>query len=235
MRKGHSFSGRKSASVGALGLFFTPLEIFTGISMQEFKCCCKCSRLLSFDAFAKDKTKKDGRHTKCKECVKAYKAERHSEISAQRKEYRAQNADVIRDYMVAYRKAYRQKNREALMSKAIEWAKSNPERRKQIAKASRARNLEVSRSITRRRRAISRGCTGTHTKQDIDALLKLQGWKCACCKASLKAGYHVDHIDPISKGGSNDRLNLQILCPTCNTSKGARDPLLFMQSRGFLC
>ena len=233
--QGHSFSGRKGASVGALGLFITPLEIFTGISMQESKCCCKCSRLLSFDAFAKDKTKKDGRHTKCKDCVKAYKAERRSEISLQRKEYRAKNADAIRDYMASYRKAYRSKNGQALMAKSIEWARKNPERRKQIAKASRARNAEVSRSITRRRRSIQMGCTGTHTKKDIDALLSLQGWKCACCAASLKRGYHVDHIDPISKGGSNDRLNLQILCPTCNTSKGARDPLIFMQSRGFLC
>ena len=29
----------------------------------------------------------------------------------------------------------------------------------------------------------------------------LQRGKCACCHASIKRGYHVDHIQPLARGG----------------------------------
>ncbi|MBU9359553.1 HNH endonuclease [Burkholderia multivorans] len=43
-----------------------------------------------------------------------------------------------------------------------------------------------------------------------------------------------DDIEPLARGGSNDIANIQLLCRTCNLSKHARDPVEFMQSRGFL-
>lgn len=39
---------------------------------------------------------------------------------------------------------------------------------------------------------------------------------------------------PLARGGTNQRTNLQLLCPPCNLSKSAKDPIDFMQSRGFL-
>ena len=48
---------------------------------------------------------------------------------------------------------------------------------------------------------------------------------CAHCGAGitmeLKADGHIDHIVPLAAGGSNDLVNLQLLCKTCNLKKGA--------------
>ncbi len=54
-------------------------------------------------------------------------------------------------------------------------------------------------------------------------LLKRQGYECACgCGVSLWAGFHVDHILALSRGGTNEAGNLQLLTPKCNQRKGAR-------------
>ena len=47
--------------------------------------------------------------------------------------------------------------------------------------------------------------------------------KCAICGSDLtmelEAPIHIDHMIPITKGGCNDIVNLQILCDSCNLSK----------------
>ena len=49
-------------------------------------------------------------------------------------------------------------------------------------------------------------------------------------KACTKCGIE----KPLALGGSNDKANLQLLCPTCNAKKSAKHPIDFMQSRGLL-
>jgi 5-methylcytosine-specific restriction endonuclease McrA len=90
------------------------------------------------------------------------------------------------------------------------------------------------RARDRRRRAVVAGLSEHHTQQDIDRLFTAQRKKCACCRVSISSSYEVDHIKAISRGGSNAAANIQLLCRDCNRSKRARDPIDFMQSRGFL-
>ena len=44
------------------------------------------------------------------------------------------------------------------------------------------------------------------------------GFKCAKC--GVVKDLHIDHIVPLALDGSNDLDNLQLLCKTCNLSKG---------------
>lgn len=64
---------------------------------------------------------------------------------------------------------------------------------------------------------------GSFTKDDVRSLLVGQSFRCNHCRGDLRVvGYHVDHVLPVSKGGTNDANNLQLLCPKCNLRKGAR-------------
>jgi len=85
----------------------------------------------------------------------------------------------------------------------------------------------------RNRKTRKRNAGGTHTEEDIRRLYFFQKGKCVVCKVKLDK-YHIDHIMPLSLGGSNAAGNLQILCPMCNMQKHSKHPIDFMQSRGFL-
>jgi hypothetical protein len=55
------------------------------------------------------------------------------------------------------------------------------------------------------------------------AVLHRDGFRCAYCGAkSPEAVLHVDHVHPVSKGGTNDRSKLVAACSTCNLGKHAR-------------
>lgn len=51
-------------------------------------------------------------------------------------------------------------------------------------------------------------------------VLALAPGKCAACGSTERLS--ADHIKPFSKGGSHHHKNLQPLCKSCNSSKGAR-------------
>lgn len=49
-------------------------------------------------------------------------------------------------------------------------------------------------------------------------------YQCQVCGATIGDGVklHIDHIVPVSKGGTDDIDNLQVLCDKCNLSKSNR-------------
>lgn len=58
------------------------------------------------------------------------------------------------------------------------------------------------------------------------SILHRSGFKCQACGAKPhkdnNVQLNIDHIVPVSWGGSNDSENLQVLCFDCNVSKGNR-------------
>ena len=179
----------------------------------------------------------------CEECAAFHKAryrkdpEKHAKEMAYKAAYRDENRERINEYA---------SNRWRDCPSARQINKESKERnRDKINARQRVDNMtaeQVLRSAEYRRRSYERnrgkriiaakagaasrkGAFGKFSSVDVQLALDLQSWKCLSCDQCLKAGYDVDHIVPISKGGSNLPINLQILCPRCNRKKSAKMPV----------
>jgi 5-methylcytosine-specific restriction endonuclease McrA len=89
------------------------------------------------------------------------------------------------------------------------------------------------RAAHHRRRALINNAPGSHTADDLRTLYALQEERCAYCGITLHGEYHVDHMQPIARGGSNWPDNLALTCSDCNLSKGAKTPGEWMAIRGW--
>ena len=61
-------------------------------------------------------------------------------------------------------------------------------------------------------------------REPIPDNVKIFVWKrdgAKCVKCGSKENLEFDHVIPFSRGGSSTARNLQLLCETCNRSKGA--------------
>jgi len=178
---------------------------------------------------------------RCKPCCAAISAKWYAanreRSRARTAAWRAANPEKDRAINAKWRAANPEKVKAANAAWSACRAKmhaANPDKRRASAAAWHAANPGKVRAIRANRRARKRNAEGTHTAADIETLLTLQKGKCACCKTDIKDGYHVDHIMPLVRDGSNDRHNLQLLCQPCNLSKHAKHPIDFMQQLGFL-
>jgi len=155
-----------------------------------------------------------------------------------RREYRLKNRTRLNEENREYRK--RRKGKvfpSQTASRQRERRLADPDfNRKHWAKCKlwRSKNPEKRRASIVRRRAKERNAGGSHTAQDIKWILRAQRGKCAYCREKFGDKYHVDHIVALSKGGSNDRSNIQLTCKSCNLRKHAKDPIDYAQSIGML-
>lgn len=184
------------------------------------KKCTSCEIEKPLTGFGVDRQKSDGLACQCIEC------RRISGRLGMRK-FVKQN----KEHHLAYQRAWYAKNKEAI--KAQRAARTTPEQMREYQNQWLRANPEKRSARKARRRALEAGAIGSHTADDIKTLKLLQRNRCAVCRVALKR-YHLDHVVALAAGGANDKTNLQLLCPSCNLSKQDRNPIEFMQSRGYL-
>jgi len=111
-------------------------------------------------------------------------------------------------------RCWQEANRERTRKNARRWGKANPERRRAIKHTRRSRKNGNGEPIT----------TAEHREWEA-----AQPKVCEYCNADCSDEYHVDHIQPLSKGGPHQVHNLAIACPSCNCRKSDRDPDEFLE------
>lgn len=111
----------------------------------------------------------------------------------------------------------------ALLRQIAEGATTEPARfgrsaaRKALLKLSARFNLPTSTALPRKRASISSSMRYRVFQRDDH--------RCVCCgrRAQNELTLHVDHIVPVSRGGTYTIDNLQTLCDECNQGKSDRD------------
>ncbi len=165
---------------------------------------------------------------KIKASVKRYREENKEKVVASKKKYRQENKEILKKKDAAYYQVNREQVRkqangytashtEANRARAAAWYKEHPERGKANAKVA-----------GHRRRARKASVGGKFTKVDIQNMYVSQGAHCYYCSVSIEEAYHIEHMTPISRGGSNWIDNICLACVPCNRTKGVKTAEEFM-------
>lgn len=152
----------------------------------------------------------------CVECKRA-KALDQKQAKSEYDQARYQaSAEVIRERM----RKWRALNSARHVESAKEWSAANPEKRRAISKSYKARRRT--------------------SEKEGDSTAQVFAWEqvapkvCYWCGIACESNYHVDHYEPLSKGGKHTVSNLVIACGPCNLTKSAKDPYKFAATLGRL-
>lgn len=215
----------------------------------QTKRCSRCALDKTLDHFTLRMKKSSGYMATCEECAaykRAYHIANKSKICAVVKRWREANPERCKAYGEKSFWRTTAEGRALIAEASREWRKNHPEASREHYAANRQTAIAKAREWQRENpervcanasnyRARKQASSGTLSKDIIHVLIERQRGKCVCCKVDLSnQNCHLDHIYPLSRGGNNTDENCQLLCRSCNISKGAKDPITFMQSRGFL-
>lgn len=137
--------------------------------------------------------------------------EAHREAKRQSsRRWREANPEAHREISRRWREANRESHREAMREHGRRWYKAN---------------RESYRANNRKRAArVKEGATGA----EVQRWVRTEPKECLWCGADCANEYHIDHVTPLSRGGSHEIWNLAIACRDCNLRKSAAPPALWL-------
>lgn len=155
------------------------------------------------------------------ETIKAKKAEyakaNSARLIAKSAQWAKDNPERRKEQAAKYRESHREERREYDLARYHSIMATNPERirklRRDYAKTPYGRAIYYSAQNLRRRGA-------PYSQEAIEWIASVD-WEntlCTYCEDTLAV--EIDHIVPITKGGTGERINLTPVCRSCNARKG---------------
>lgn len=187
------------------------------------KQCLACKEHKTTDEFGRDKSRPDGMSAYCTDCKRAKNAEWRSKNRHKRAADSNERYHRIKDDPEYKRKRqeYREANKEAKAATDARNYQKNKETRSQYMREWRKANPEKVQRNYQRRRALEANAT-------VDGYLptnkELAAWYERAC---MVPGCHaekttLDHVIPLSAGGTHELANFSPLCKKHNSMKRAK-------------
>lgn len=192
------------------------------------KCRGACGEVKPLESFGVQKDGKFGRKPRCKVCLndensKYYQSNKEQALEASKTRYYA-NVEYERERS---RQKY-SANKEAHNALTRSWYENNKDRAKELHAEWKRNNKDKVRDYDNRRRALEAGTSVGPI--DTEALWEASQGVCGLCSEPLFEGPvfpdplspSLDHIVPLSKGGTHTQDNIQLAHLGCNVRKGNR-------------
>lgn len=206
-----------------------PAQRSTPLSDQSIpwaeKWCPDCDTVKPASEFWQSKLGRGGLYSRCKSCA-AIRRKVQYDPEYHRK-YRLERLEAKR----AYDRARYADDPEKRSATVRRWYAQNPEKVKAWRKRYYTEHKDEYLARNRQREATKYAAAGFHTAEEVWEMGESQEWLCAYCEVPLFGEFHVDHMVPLSRGGSDSWENLAITCPTCNLSKNDKTTAEFYASR----
>jgi 5-methylcytosine-specific restriction endonuclease McrA len=192
----------------------------------HLKCCSACFGLLPLGQFWRNSGCADGHETICKECrkvqLRAYRAQNHVRVkhAQHAREFRQRHPERVRLSLQKWLDAHPQYERDRARRRYA----ADPERSHDATYRWMARNPGKMQAYYAARTAVLRAAGDV----DREYVARLLSGQCAYCPAEATS---VDHVIPVSRGGTNQNENLVGACRRCNASKSDRTPDEWYASR----
>jgi 5-methylcytosine-specific restriction endonuclease McrA len=158
---------------------------------------------------------------------KASLAKRRAKRRAWERAYNAAHPEKVLAKSVRYREGHREATRESTRN----WKARNPDKVQAKGKAWRAKNPDKVSAMSKIHKARRRAQKASAPRNDFTAkqwraLCKAAGYLCAYCHKKFPfRQLTIDHITPLSKGGSHTLSNILPACLDCNMHKNAGEVL----------
>ena len=168
----------------------------------------------------------------CGKCyVKKWNESNPEKWKASRQKYREANSEKRKVYTKKwsednpeYQKKWYEDNWGSKKDYQKKWREDNPDKVKEYTKRWKQNNPEKRRRDRHIYRTHKKGNGGSYTTEEWEQLVCDTGNVCLSCgKSGDDIKLTIDHIIPLSKGGTSAIDNLQPLCFSCNASKGAKE------------